>query len=164
MHSKLEQSFAQHNKSISSIKQMHENDLKKKDEIKFRQFSDFYFFFEKQKKAKKEASLKRIQKIENNQRLKNERLKEFKVKNIETVKRIAQIEKNKNDAMNQLNQVLMKKKEIHIKKTNKVFERKKDLDLEREENNKEVLSKQVDFILHKQRMERSNVLSSQHLK
>ena len=164
MHNRLDNSFAKHNKTVSLIHENNELNMKKKEEIKFRQFSDFYFFFEKQKKLKKESSLKRIQKLENNQRLKDERLKEFKVKNSETMKRIAQIEKNKNDAKNQLNEVLMKKKEIHLNKLNNVFAKKKHLDIEREEINKEVLSKQVDFILHKQRMERNNALHTQHIK
>lgn len=164
MHLKLDKSFSRHNHCKSALDLLEKEKEKQREENKFKQFQEYYFFFEKQKNKKKNSSLERVKKMELNQRNKDERLKQIKGKNVETMKKIQKILDNKSLMQKKLNESLMNKKEDHEYKSKEVFSRRKNIDEEREEYNKDVLAKQIDYINQSQRIDENNRLNYEHLK
>jgi len=164
MHDRLEMSFDRHNKCKSQLDIEEQENTKRREEKKFQQFHDFYFFFQKQKRIKRQASLKRIEKMENNQKQRNINLSEMKIKNVNTIRKIKQAVENKQRADERLKEYLHLKKVEHERRTSSVFNYKKQLDEDRFEENKDTLSKQMDFISQNIRIDEANQLNSQHLK
>lgn len=164
VHDKLEKSINRHLQCKSMIDLEEEKTLKRREENKIKQFEDFFFFFDSLKRKKKNASLMRIQKMENNQTRKTQKLKEMEGKNKETLQNIERIMKNKEWTQEKLNNSLLENREILEKQMQQVLNAKEKLDSKRNQGNKEVLVKQVEFITQSEKIGQAAKLNSQHLK
>lgn len=164
MHDRLEKSFSKNSHNLSVVHQKYNEHLAKKEEAKFMQFHDFYFFYQKQKKIKKEESQKRIDKLSNNVRAKNRKLSQMKGKNDETMEKIARAVENKELIYKERHEELVNKGKMLENHTKHVFENKNKLDIDRYNADKQTMQKQMSFINNNAKREELAILNHQYFK